>query len=44
MTLGGWIFFIITWGIIISLVVFSYGRVIKGPNGKNDQDYPNVIE
>jgi hypothetical protein len=44
MTIGGWIFFIITWGIIISLVVFSYGRVIKGSNNKDDQENYKVIE
>jgi len=38
MTFGGWIFFIFTWGIIISLVVFSYGRALKGSSENNNSD------
>jgi hypothetical protein len=40
MTLGGWIFFIFTWGIIISLVIFSYRRVL-GNNEEANNGFPD---
>ncbi len=29
MTTGGWIFLILTWGVIISLMIFCYVRVLR---------------
>jgi len=44
MTFGGWIFFILTWGIIISLVVFSYGKVIRDSGNEKNPDNPDMTE
>jgi len=35
MTVGGWIFLIVCWGIIISLVTFCYLRILQD-NGSGD--------
>lgn len=38
MTSGGWIFMLITWGIIISLLVFTYARTITYNEEDCDDD------
>lgn len=36
MKLGGWIFMILSWGIIISMAVFCFSRILKEAHGKRD--------
>lgn len=36
MSTGGWIFLILTWGIIIFLVLFSYRKVLKDSGDENE--------
>jgi uncharacterized membrane protein len=41
MTIGGWIFMFISWAVIITVVVFCYGRTFSSNNNNqelNQQD------
>jgi hypothetical protein len=38
MSVGGWIFLILIWGIITSIMVFCYGRVLKDNGSSNNDD------
>lgn len=37
MTFGGWLFMLVSWAIIISLLIFTYQRTIRN-NGDSNQD------
>lgn len=36
MTTGGWIFLMFSWGMIVSLVFFCYGRILRGKKDNDD--------
>jgi len=36
MTTGGWIFMILTWGVITGIMTYCYIKVIKGNNKEED--------
>ena len=44
MTGGGWIFLLISWGVILSLVGFCYYRTLRSgsPNCDDDNDTVNI--
>lgn len=35
MTLGGWIFMILSWSCIIVLIVFSYSKILSSESNKD---------
>lgn len=36
MSVEGWIFMALTWGVILTLIVFSYRKTIRSENGDDD--------
>jgi len=39
MTTGGWILIILAWGVIFSLLIFCYSRVLKGDEAIPEYHY-----
>ena len=43
MTTGGWIFLVLSWGVILSLVLFCYSKIISDKEDTSGEDtYPRV--
>ena len=38
MTTGGWLFLIVAWGVIISLVVYCYARTLSCEEPEHDEE------
>ena len=36
MSVEGWIFMALTWGVILTLIVFSYSKTIGSKNGEDE--------
>jgi len=42
MKLSGWIFMLFSWGLILSLVIFCFGRVFK--KGLGEEKTKNILK
>jgi len=36
MTTAGWVFLLLSWGMILSLLSFCYGRILRGKKSNDD--------
>jgi len=44
MTIGGWIFMILAWGVIIFTLIYTYSRLVSGNDKQVDQQDYKILE
>jgi len=44
MTTGGWIFMLLTWGIIITILIACYSRIMSDHDNEQDRDDYRILD